>query len=105
MVPEFEKAAFGLKNKGDMSGIIKTSYGFHIIKLLDKRGIPPFGEKKAELKQMISRDSRNEASRLSMVTKIKTAYKYKRNSKDKRRVHQQLRQQRIGRRLGTYKSR
>lgn len=77
MVPEFEKAAFALKNKGDMSGIIKTTYGYHIIKLLDKRGIPPFAEKKAELKQMISRDSRNEASRLSMVTKIKSAYKYK----------------------------
>jgi peptidyl-prolyl cis-trans isomerase SurA len=77
MVPEFEKAAFALKNKGDMSGIIKTTYGYHLIKLLDKRGIPPFAEKKAELKQMISRDSRNEASRLSMVAKIKTAYKYK----------------------------
>jgi len=77
MVPEFEKAAFALKNKGDHSAAIKTTYGYHIIKLLDRRGIPPFDEKKAELKQMIARDSRNEASRLSMVTKIKKAYKYK----------------------------
>ncbi|MFN0190190.1 MAG: peptidylprolyl isomerase [Bacteroidia bacterium] len=77
MVPEFEKVAFALKNKGDRSGVIKTMYGFHIIQLLDKRGIPPFAEKKAELKQLIARDSRNEASRLSMVSKIKKAYKYK----------------------------
>jgi len=33
MVPEFEAAAFGLKNKGDLAGPIKTSYGFHVLKL------------------------------------------------------------------------
>jgi peptidyl-prolyl cis-trans isomerase C len=35
---QFEEAAFSLKNKGDVSEVVKTPYGFHIIQLEDKRG-------------------------------------------------------------------
>lgn len=77
MVPEFEKAAFALNNVGDRSQVVTTSYGFHVIRLLEKRGVPPFEEKKSELKQLIARDSRNEASKASMVAKIKAQYRFK----------------------------
>ncbi len=43
MVPQFEEAAFKLKN-GEMSPPIQSQFGWHIIKLEDKRqrGAPPF---------------------------------------------------------------
>jgi peptidyl-prolyl cis-trans isomerase SurA len=49
IVPEFEKAAFALANPGDLSEPVRTNYGWHIIKLLERREIPPYDEIKKEL--------------------------------------------------------
>ena len=54
MIPEFEKVAFGMK-EGDTSGVVKTKFGFHVIKLTGKRaaGMRTFEEVKDQIKTAI----------------------------------------------------
>ncbi len=52
MIKPFSEAAFNLKNVGDISGIVKTEYGYHIIQLTGKRGYAPFDIQKDALKNL-----------------------------------------------------
>lgn len=54
MVPVFEKAALALK-EGQVSDVVKSDFGFHLIKLTGKRpaGARPFEEVKEQIKAAI----------------------------------------------------
>ncbi|HEY7749347.1 MAG TPA: peptidylprolyl isomerase [Aestuariivirgaceae bacterium] len=56
MVPEFSKAAFALKI-GEISAPVKTDYGWHVIKLEDRKqgGAQPFDQVKAGIKAVLMR--------------------------------------------------
>jgi len=56
MVPEFSKAAFALKI-GDISEPVKTDYGWHVIKVEDRKqgGAQPFDQVKAGIKAVLMR--------------------------------------------------
>jgi peptidyl-prolyl cis-trans isomerase SurA len=71
MVPEFEKAAFELKENNQISEPVRSPYGWHIIKRLDRKGIQTFDEVKAELKQKITKDSRSQVSRNTVIARVK----------------------------------
>lgn len=81
MPPEFEKASFAIVNKGDFCEPIRTKYGWHIIKLIDKRNLASFDEMKNDLKAKVTKDSRSQAGRASLIAKVKNESKFKENIK------------------------
>lgn len=80
MVPEFETAAFALKNKGDVSKPIQSAYGWHILKLIDKKGLAPFEELKADLERKIKRDERANRGQQAFLTKSRSENNYQQNT-------------------------
>lgn len=77
MIPEFENTAFQLKQIGDYSAPVESAYGWHIIKLLDKKDIPSFEVKKPELEKMIKRDERANKGQQTFINDLKVEYGYK----------------------------
>jgi peptidyl-prolyl cis-trans isomerase SurA len=76
MVPEFEDAAFNLKNVGDISKPIQTNYGFHIIKKLEWNDLGTFESMKKELQNKVNKDERSKQTQNSFVLKLKKEYNY-----------------------------
>ena len=76
---EFENAAFGIVNKGDVLAPIKTQYGWHIIKLIDKEPLKDFESLKAKLISQVKRDSRSKLINSAMVKELSQRYKVKKD--------------------------
>jgi peptidyl-prolyl cis-trans isomerase C len=76
MIPEFEKSAFALK-EGETSGIVKTKFGYHIIKLTGKRaaGVLPLAEVKDQIKASLLPEKQQEIFK-KMREDLKKTAKY-----------------------------
>ncbi len=78
---EFENMAFSLTNAGEISKPFKTDYGWHIIKLIDKKGIQPLDEVRGELENKVKRDTRSNLINNALAKKLKKQYNVMDDSK------------------------
>ncbi|HSK13121.1 MAG TPA: peptidylprolyl isomerase [Phnomibacter sp.] len=77
--PAFEEAAFSLRNAGDITPPVRTSMGWHILKLVRRFPLPTPDDAIAynELKQKVIADGRAEKAKDNYVRKQLPAMKYK----------------------------
>lgn len=73
-VPAFEDATFSLIKPGDYSKPVRTNYGWHIIKLIERRGIEPYTTLAPSLRQRVMTDSRAELLRQATVQRLRKEY-------------------------------
>jgi peptidyl-prolyl cis-trans isomerase SurA len=90
MVPEFIIAVRNLKDTGEISKPFMTSFGWHIIKLLDRKKVGTFDEEKVALKSRLDKDARIKLSEESVLNRIKNEYSFKEYPKAKDAVLQVL---------------
>ncbi|MDN3603362.1 peptidylprolyl isomerase [Belliella kenyensis] len=79
VIPEFERVAFSLNEIGEISPPAKTPYGYHIIRLEEKRPLPPFEEMEALIKSKILRDSRSSLIQSQVASIQKARYQFSEN--------------------------
>ncbi|MBE6299111.1 MAG: hypothetical protein E7083_02100 [Bacteroidales bacterium] len=76
IVKEYEDVAFSL-NEGEISAPFKTPFGWHIVKVLEKRGLKPYAEMQKEIMRRIAREDRAGNGKESLIAKLKIDYNYK----------------------------
>jgi len=76
LLPEYEEAAFKLKKVGQVSDIVKTKFGYHIIKLEGIRppSYVPYEEVKDFIKQKIAQEKQAQALE-KYITNLKSTAK------------------------------
>lgn len=74
MVPEFDQACFSME-KGELRGPIKTQFGYHIIRLDDKKAAQPlhFSDVREAIKRQLTMEKQQAAYR-SKVNQLKILY-------------------------------
>lgn len=77
LVPEFMNAVYQLQSPEQYSKPVLTTYGWHIIRLVEKKLPGAFEETKNDLSQRVKRDNRGRQSQEVVVNRLKAEYNLK----------------------------
>ncbi len=79
MITEFAEAAFAITDTGKYTKPVRTNYGWHIIKLLDKKPPGSFEETRSYLESRINQSYLNSLSKKSFINTLKKEYRFRIN--------------------------
>jgi peptidyl-prolyl cis-trans isomerase SurA len=79
MISDFSEAAFSIADTGDYTKPVRTIYGWHIIKLLNRKPPGSFEETSSYLESRINQSYLNSLSKKTFVEKLKKDYKFRIN--------------------------
>jgi peptidyl-prolyl cis-trans isomerase SurA len=94
MVKEFDEVAFKL-SKNEVSPIIRTQYGYHIIKDLDRKVIGSFDDEKQELRELFKRAEYKKGVQ-DLVAKLKTEFSFVNNEASLQKIISKLDTLKVG---------
>jgi peptidyl-prolyl cis-trans isomerase SurA len=77
MIPDFEDAAFSLKEDEAFSKPFRTNFGYHIVQRISFQPIGDFNELKKMLQNKVNKDIRGEKTRKFFAEKLKSENKFK----------------------------
>lgn len=83
MIPEFIKEVSSIKEINQIAQPFASSYGWHIVKLLDRKDIGSYEDNVNDLKQSLTRSDRAKKSEEALLNRIKQEYKFTQNLKAK----------------------
>lgn len=95
MTRPFSQAAFKTKPSMVYDQVVKTDYGYHIIRVTDRKeaGLVPFDEVKNEIKTKLTQDKRNKAFQTYITSKqAKATIKYLDKNYDPKVIEEQLKE-------------
>lgn len=74
VVPALEEAAFALPSPGSISAPVRTNYGWHILKLIERKPMESFAELAPALRQKVVTDTRADVLRQATLTRLSREY-------------------------------
>jgi peptidyl-prolyl cis-trans isomerase SurA len=79
IVSDFSEAAFAIKDTGEYTKPVRSVYGFHIIKLIDRKAPGSFEESKSYLESKLNQSNLISLGKKSFIDKLKKEYNFRIN--------------------------